>query len=118
MVKNHVGAVAVVDEETLVGIFTERDLMLKITDRGVDPGDILVSDVMETDVQTVAPDAARSEAASLMLTHNCRHLPITNDEGRLLGMLSIRHLYREQLRRLRGQMDSLESYMGADGPGG
>jgi CBS-domain-containing membrane protein len=53
-----------------------------------------------------------------MLAHHCRHLPVLDAQGGILGMLSIRHLYREQLHRLRGQMDSLESYMLADGPGG
>ena len=118
MVENRVGAVAVVKDDVLVGIFTERDLMVKVTDRDDDPARLLVEDTMETDVRIVAPEASHEHAAAIMLTHHCRHLPVVDARGRVLGMLSIRHLYRQQLRRLRGQMDSLEAYMTADGPGG
>jgi len=118
MVENRVGAVAVVKNDFLVGILTERDLMVKVTNRGADPAHLLVGDTMETDVRTVAPDASHSQAATMMLTHHCRHLPVTDARGKILGMLSVRHLYQEQLHRLQGQMDSLESYMTADGPGG
>jgi CBS domain-containing protein len=118
MVQYRVGAIAVIRDDVLVGIVTERDLMVKITNEGVDPARVKVDDVMEDELVTVTPDASYREAAHLMLAHHCRHLPITDVEGQILGMLSIRHLYREQLRRLQGQMDSLESYMGADGPGG
>lgn len=118
MVEEGVGAVAVVEAGALVGIYTERDLMTKVVDRDGDADQISVADVMETDVRTIAPDASHGAAAELMITHHCRHLPIVDDDGKVLGMLSIRHLYREQLRRLRGQMNSLQSYLGADGPGG
>ena len=118
MVENRVGAVAVVKDDVLVGILTERDLMVKVTDRDDDPARLLVEDAMETDVRTVTPSASHEHAANVMLTHHCRHLPVIDAHGKVLGMLSIRHVYREQLRRLQGQMDSLEAYMSADGPGG
>lgn len=118
MVENRVGAVAVVKDDVLVGILTERDLMVKVTDRDGDPGRLLVEDTMETHVRTVAPNASHEYAANVMLTQHCRHLPVIDARGKVVGMLSIRHLYREQLRRLQGQMDSLEAYMAADGPGG
>lgn len=118
MVENRVGAVAVVDDDVLVGILTERDLMVKVMDRGADATQVPVQDVMARNVQTVAPTGSHDEAASTMLKFHCRHLPVVDADGKILGMLSIRHLYREQLSRLQGQMDSLESYMAADGPGG
>ncbi len=118
MVSSHVGCVAVVDDDALVGILTERDLMEKITDRDAKIDDLQVTDVMTSQVHTIPWDASHTDAASRMLEHHCRHLPIVADDGHLLGMLSIRHVYRAQLKRLRGQMDSLESYVAADGPGG
>jgi CBS domain-containing protein len=118
MVENGVGAVAVVEEDVLVGIFTERDLMVKVVDRNLEPSPIRVADFMENAPITIAPDAKRAAALKLMLFHHCRHLPVTDEAGRILGMLSIRHLYRERLRRLEGQLESLVSYMAADGPGG
>ena len=118
MVEHRVGAVAVVEDDVLVGILTERDLMVRVTDRDADPARLLVRETMEGEVRTVRPDATHGQAAHEMLTHHCRHLPVIDASGEILGMLSIRHLYREQLHRLRGQLDSLESYMMADGPGG
>jgi CBS domain-containing protein len=118
MVENRVGCVAVVKDEALVGILTERDLMVKVTDRSATMEDLRVADVMASPVHTIAWDASHTHAAALMLEHHCRHLPVVADDGHLLGMLSIRHVYREQLRRLRGEVKSLESYIGADGPGG
>lgn len=118
MVNERVGAVAVLEDGALVGIYTERDLMTKVVDVDHDADQVSVADVMETDVRTIAPGASHGAAAELMIEHHCRHLPIVDDDGTVLGMLSIRHLYREQLRRLHGQMSSLQSYLGADGPGG
>ena len=118
MVAAGVGAVVVVQDDALVGILTERDVMEKVCDRGLDVDQLLVREIMEPDVRTVGPEASHSGAASVMLTHHCSHLPVVDTAGRVLGILSLRHLYREQLRRLRGQMDSLESYMLVDGPGG
>ena len=73
---------------------------------------------MENAPITIAPDAKRSAALKLMLTHHCRHLPVTDTSGMILGMLSIRHLYRDRVRRVEGHVRSLVSYMTADGPGG
>ena len=53
-----------------------------------------------------------------MLKNHFRHLPITGDDGKALGMLSIRNLLHEQVRRLESDVESLESYLAADGPGG
>jgi CBS domain-containing protein len=118
MVANNAGAVAVVEGDALVGIFTERDLLVKLINSDLDPSECLVEDVMETRVHTIGPTASRSQAAEVMLESHCRHLPVVDEAGKIMGMLSLRHLYREQLHRLRGRMDSLESYMTADGPGG
>ncbi|MDF1700784.1 MAG: CBS domain-containing protein [Planctomycetota bacterium] len=118
MVAAGVGAVVAVQDDALVGILTERDVMVKVSDRALDPDRLLVEEIMERNVRTVGPEVSHSRAATLMLTHHCRQLPVVDEAGKVLGTLSVRHLYREQLRRLRGQMDSLESYMLADGPGG
>ena len=118
MVDTGVGAAAVVEDNKLIGILTERDLLVKVTAAGVNPEKTLVKDQMSTDVHTVRPDATRRAAASTMMDQHCRHLPITEEDGTVLGMLSIRHLHRDQLRKLKYEVQSLESYIGADGPGG
>jgi len=118
MVGEEVGAVAVLQDEVLVGMLSERDLVVKIMDRDLDPYATKVSEIMVRDPMTMAHDATRGAALKLMLTRQCRHLPVTDEDGRVLGMISLRQLLRERLRHLRGQMDSVVSYMAADGPGG
>jgi CBS domain-containing protein len=118
MVQKRVGAVAVVEKGRLRGIFTERDLMVKVVGAGKDPLETKVSSVMVADPQCLPPDARRSEALEHMVSGHFRHVPIVDDDGHVLGMLSIRHLLQEQLTRLKDDLDSLHSYMAADGPGG
>lgn len=118
MVENKVGAVAVVRDDALIGIFTERDLLVKVVHTELDPDTLPIADVMAMDIVTIAPTGKRRKAIRLMVKHHIRHLPVTDAEGQILGMLSMRHLYRSRLRRMQGQMDTMEAYIGADGPGG
>ncbi len=118
MVQARVGAVAVVKDGVLVGIFTERDLMKRVVARDLDPRATRVGDVMVAGPVEVAADTPRHRALELMLTNHFRHLPITDGKGTVLGMLSIRNLLRHQVTRLAEDVRALEQYMGADGPGG
>jgi CBS domain-containing protein len=118
MVSEHVGAVAVMDDGTLVGIFTERDLMKKIVHAGRIAGDVPIRDVMEAGVVCISSDSSRGEALNTMLEHRFRHLPVTDDSGHLVGMLSLRRLLSHQVKRLKRDVHSLEQYLAADGPGG
>ncbi len=118
MVEEKVGAVAVLEHGVLVGLLTERDLMRRVMDPELDNDAITAADVMTTSLPKIAPEAKRGTALKLMLTGHRRHLPVTDATGKVLGMLSIRHLLRERLRSLQGQVESLVSYMAADGPGG
>ena len=118
MIEARVGAVAVIDDGALTGIFTERDLMRSVVGERRDPDTTQVAEVMVRRPIHVAPDTRRSEALDLMLTRHIRHLPITGADGTVLGMLSIRNLLAHQVERLREGLDSLEQYIAADGPGG
>lgn len=113
-----VGAAAVIDDGTLRGIFTERDVMNSVVGAGLDPATTSVADVMVSEPVCVEVGTARSKALTLMLENHFRHLPVVDDEGRPLGMLSIRNLLHHQVERLQDGMDSLEQYLLADGPGG
>ena len=118
MARDRVGAVAVVDKSELVGIFTERDLMLRIVQPGRDPETTLIRDVMTADVKTVTEATTCEEASSVMLLGHLRHLPVVSADGKLLGLLSIRALLEERLQDLSREVSSLEQYMANDGPGG
>jgi CBS domain-containing protein len=118
MVRKRVGAVAVVQGGHLVGVFSERDVMLRVVMTRRDPSGTKVVDVMTSKVETGTEDTTPGEALSLMLERHIRHLPIVDSAGRVLGMLSIRNLLQSRVDDLSRQLDSLESYLTADGPGG
>ena len=118
MHEEHIGAVAVVDNDRLTGIFSERDLMNRVVLRGLDPNQTLIGDVMTSPVITIQRAAIADDALKLMDERHIRHLPVINTDGRLAGMLSVRSLLHEKVQELTDQLDSLEAYFSADGSGG
>ena len=119
MLELHVGAVSVVDEKRRVaGIFTERDVLQKVALSGRLPANIPVREVMTTPVELATLDTGAGEALATMVEQHYRHLPIVDDEGKLLGMLSIRHLLQWRVDDLTRELDALEQYTSSDGIGG
>lgn len=118
MVAGRIGAVAVVNDAQLVGIFTERDLMTKVVNVGADMSSLTVAEAMVPNPVSIGVDTSRDEATELMVSKHFRHLPVTSADGALVGMLSIRDLLRHQVTRLQEDVQSLEQYLAADGPGG
>jgi len=107
MLDRHVGAVAVVDENGRVaGVFTERDVLLRLSLSGKDPSRTPVHQVMTTPVEMATRLTTPGEAFATMVERHYRHLPIVDEEGRLLGMLSIRHLLEARIDALTRQLDS------------
>jgi CBS domain-containing protein len=119
MLQRHVGAVAVVDSEARVaGIFTERDVLRKMALQRDDPESTPVRDLMTTPVEMATLSTGPGEALSVMVERHFRHLPVVDNNGKLLGMLSIRNLLQSRIDELTQQLDSLEQYVSNDGPGG
>jgi CBS domain-containing protein len=118
MEKNRVGAVAVVEQGLLKGIFTERDVMLRVVLAKRDPQTTTMSEVMTTPVQTVPSSTSANEALAIMLDKHIRHLPITDKDGRILGMLSIRNLLQRRVEDLSHELEAVDAYLTADGIGG
>jgi CBS domain-containing protein len=118
MVKNRVGAVAIVEHGHLQGIFTERDVMIRVVQARRHPETTRLAEVMTAAVQTVSSDIAANEALSLMLEKHIRHLPITDANGRILGMLSIRNLLQRRVEDLSHELEAVDAYLTADGIGG
>ena len=119
MLKRHVGAVSVVDDQHRVaGIFTERDVLMKMSLTGFAAAETPIREVMTTPVEMATPDTAPGTALSTMVERHYRHLPVVDETGRLLGMLSIRNLLQWRVDDLTQELDSLEQYAANDGPGG
>jgi CBS domain-containing protein len=121
MAKEGVGAVAVIvkgEKAELCGVFTERDVMLRVVLQKLDPEKTKVREVMTAPVATISEDLNADEAFSQMVDRHMRHLAIVSLDGELLGMLSIRNLLEHMVEDLRRELHSLDQYISNDGPGG
>ena len=112
------GAVVVMEKGAMIGIFTERDVMVKVVHERLDPEKTLVRDVMTAQPTTIHPDAAIEDVMKMMLEMHIRHLPISEDGKTVLGMLSIRNVLQFVVQDLEENLRHLEAHLGADGPGG
>ena len=110
MVDRNVGAVPVLDDTKLVGIFSERDIMKRVVTEGRNPLTTRIGDVMSTDLATVGPGANSEEAMCLMQTHGVRHLPVC-DGRTLVGFLSLRDLLRCHLDEKSGEAEMMRAYI-------
>jgi CBS domain-containing protein len=119
MLDHHVGAVAVVDSDFRVaGIFTERDVLRKMSLSRLDPQTTSVRELMTTPVEMATQSTGAGEALTTMLERHFRHLPVADGDGKLLGILSIRNLLEWRVDDLSRELESLEQYVSNDGPGG
>jgi CBS domain-containing protein len=119
MLDHHVGAVAIVDSDFRVaGIFTERDVLRKMALSGADPQTTPVRSLMTANVEMATRNTGAGEALTTMLERHFRHLPVADDNGKLLGILSIRNLLEWRVGDLSRELESLEQYVSNDGPGG
>lgn len=84
-----IGSIAVMDREKLVGIFTERDLLHALADEA-DPDSEMLANWMTPSPDTVQNDIDVQEAADWMMATGHRHLPVIDEAGRLLGIVSIK----------------------------
>ena len=105
-----VGAIVVLDGDALVGIFSERYLMKRVVVARRDPAETPVSAVMTREVVT-AEIADRVDACEdKMRRAGCRHLPVLA-EGRVIGMISMRDLLRDELEEERHEVRELRAYL-------
>lgn len=89
MKERHVGAMMVVDQGQLVGVFTERDALNRVVAEGRDAMTTTLAEVMTHAPQTLGPDAAFSSALELMHDNRFRQVPVV-ENGRPIGLISVR----------------------------
>ena len=112
------GSVLVVDGDRLVGIFSERDVMFRVVLEGRHPDYTTVEEVMTSSVLTIPPETTSDDVLRIMHQSHIRHLPVVDNRGHVLSVVSMRGLLQEKIDELNIQLDSLESYITADGIGG
>ena len=110
MAEKNIGAVLVVDDDQLTGIFSERDYARKVILKDRSSGDTRISEVMTSAVITIEPQQSLEECMFIMSNKHIRHLPVMND-GRLMGIISINDVVTAIIRDQKPRIDSLESYI-------
>jgi len=89
MARKQVGAVLVVEDERLLGIFSERDAVFRVIARGLDPATTRLLQVMTPEPKTIKPNNTFGYAMTLMHENGFRHLPVV-DDGKPIGIVSAR----------------------------
>lgn len=110
MVDRNIGAVPVLQDGLLVGVFSERDLMKRVVVTGRDPARTLVGEVMTDDPLTVGPQESLETCLALMRRHGFRHLPIC--EGKqLVGIVSLRDMILHDLDEKDDEVRMMRAYI-------
>jgi len=106
----HVGAIVVLKQGELRGIFSERDIMKRVVLGRLNPELTPVSQVMSTDIISIDADATLEEAMEAMQSHNCRHLPVTR-QGAVMAFLSMRDLMNFELATKTEELHHMRAYI-------
>ena len=110
MVEHNIGAVPVLHNGRLVGIFSERDLMKRVVAQGRDPHSTCLAEVMTDDPVTVSMNEEVGNCMALMRQHSFRHLPVCH-EGQLVGMVSLRDILLHDLNEKDDEVRMMRAYI-------
>jgi len=114
MAENDIAAIVVTgDGGKLLGIVTERDLTRRVIAGNRDADKVTVGEIMTGDPDTLAPGDSALDALELMGTRKYRHLPVV-DDGRIVGMVSIRDLYAAVKTALEKDIRETEAFVFGD----
>jgi CBS domain-containing protein len=106
----NIGALLIIDEGVLLGIFTERDVLSRVVAQKLDPLTTPVYQVATRALVTVRGSTSLLEAQRLVTHKRCRHLPVL-ENGRVVGLVSIGDLTRATIRTLSHEVEELSLYI-------
>jgi len=110
MAEVNIGAVLVQEDDTIAGIFTERDYLQKVALQSLSSREITVGDVMSSPVISAEPGDSIKQCMETMTTCRCRHLPVV-ENGKLLGIISIGDLVKRILEEKESEIEQLNQYI-------
>ena len=107
MKRNQTGALLVCEDDRLVGVFTERDALFRVTAEQRDPATTLLAEVMTPSPQTIGPDRPLGHALHMMYEGGFRNVPVVED-GAPIGLVSARHALGPELKSFVAEIDQRE----------
>lgn len=111
LVNRNVGALLVTDGEQVLGIFSERDYARRVILKGRSSRETQIREIMTENPITMSEDASIEDCMVKMTDKHIRHLPITDEKGRLVGVVSIGDLVKFIIDEQRSIIQSLEGYI-------
>ena len=110
MAENDIGALLVVENDEVVGIFSERDYARKIILHGKSSRDTEVQEIMTSEVLCISPDQSVTKCMALMTDKRIRHIPVL-DDGQLVGVISIGDVVKAIITEQQIIINHLEDYI-------
>jgi CBS domain-containing protein len=99
-----VGPIPIVENGSLTGILTDRDIVLRVVAEGKDPSSTTAGEVASRDLVTIDPEQTMDEALRLMAQHQVRRLPVAEEDGRLVGIVAQADVARSADDRSTGEV--------------
>jgi CBS domain-containing protein len=116
MAEKNVGALPVVENDRLVGVFSERDVITRVLSKGLNPATTSIADVMTSKIVVADENEGYESCLRKMQQAHCRHLPIVSGD-KLVGMVSLRDMLMMELDEKERNLEYLQSYIYTIPPG-
>ncbi|WP_445784470.1 CBS domain-containing protein [Sphingorhabdus sp.] len=110
LAENRIGALPVIDGKSVIGIFSERDIVYGVAKHGASFLTKTVADTMTAPAISVTPDTAILFALSLMTKRRIRHLPVIKDDV-LVGFVSISDLVKHRIEKIEAEAAAMRDYI-------
>lgn len=117
MSEKGIGALLVMEDEELYGIISERDYRDKVILKGRTSKTTKVKEIMTPDVYCVSPQESLEECMALMTDKKIRHLPIVENDDKVIGVISIGDIIKQIISKQKVEINHLKSYIGGSYPG-
>jgi CBS domain-containing protein len=111
--EQRIGAAVVTADDAIVGIVSERDVVRRLADDADALLDRRVSEIMTADVVTCARETPVEDLARTMTERRIRHVPVVDDTGALIGIVSIGDVVKSRISELESERNDLVGYIGA-----
>lgn len=111
MCERNIGAMLLLEDGNLAGIFTERDYARKLVIKGLSSKDTVVRDIMTSNLITVTPECTIDDCMNIMSEKRIRHLPVLDENKKVVGIISIGDIVRRVIEEQKATIEQLEHYI-------